>query len=79
MELRTSMTSLPNSPPRGYSHYLKQLTALEQDGVALSMWEQAFLAGLRARFQKGWVSLTDTQAEILADLYEQKTGKDAAP
>ena len=66
-------------PRRTYAEYCAQLAALEQSGVGLSMWQAAFVASVRRRFDQGWTTLTVGQAECLAWLYAEKIGKDKEP
>ena len=77
-----SITHFPDKrnddPRRSLAQYLAWLEALEQDGLELTMWQAAFIASVRRRFDQGWVSLTAQQAECLQWLFTEKTGKEPA-
>ena len=53
--------------------YQGWLDAIESDGVNLSAWEQEFIENLRDRFERGWTTLTEKQAEILERIYCDRT------
>lgn len=53
--------------------HLDWLEAIESDGVNLTTWEEEFVASIRDRFDRGWTTLTEKQAEILERIYAQKT------
>lgn len=55
------------------TRYETWLRAIEADGRGLTVWEEEFVASLRERFDRGWTTLTDNQAEILERIYANKT------
>jgi hypothetical protein len=53
--------------------FLAWLERIESEGRNLSTWEEEFVASIRERFDRGWSTLTERQAEILERIYAEKT------
>ena len=53
--------------------HVEWLEAIEIDGRNLTTWEEEFVGSIRDRFDRGWTSLTEKQAEILERIYAEKT------
>lgn len=53
--------------------YAQWLDAIEADGLNLTKWEEDFIASIRDRFDRGWTTLSERQAEILERIYAEKT------
>lgn len=54
-------------------NYVDWLESIEVEGRNLTAWEEEFVASLRDRFDRGWTTLTDKQAEVLERIYADKT------
>jgi hypothetical protein len=53
--------------------YEEWLEAIERDGANLTSWEEEFVESIRDRFDRGWDTLTERQAEILERIYSDRT------
>lgn len=52
--------------------YEDWLNACVDEAVNMSSWEEGFIADLADRFERGFKSLTDRQAEILERIYTNR-------
>ena len=53
--------------------YSKWLDLIETEGLNLTPWEEDFIESIRNRFDRGWRTLSDKQADILERIYAEKT------